>query len=389
MKKNIIIAGGGFAGISALYELYRKARALKKDFAVTLIDNKDYFEFLPMLPDIIGGWLKPETIRADLEKITGRLGCDFIKDSIGQIDLGAKRIRLSGADLDYEYLVISTGSKTNFFNNKAIEMACLKLDSVEDALGIRGRLLKIADSGSLVNAVVIGGGYTGIEVITNILFLLKARKTPHKLFLVERSPEILMMGPQWMRKEAQEELKALGVEIICSDSLGSYADKTVTLGSGRQIKNAVCIWAAGVKTGEFIDKIDVEKERTRIKVDEDLTIRNSGNKNVFASGDTASFVDPAAKTPLRMAVMFSMGQGKVAAKNIVNNITGKPFIKYRPRDLGYLIPMAHGKAPGVVLGKNVHGFTGYVMHYMMCAYRSYKLNKVRVLRDVLLKRRMR
>ncbi len=86
-----------------------------------------------------------------------------------------------------------------------------------------------------------------------------------------------------------------------------------------------------------------------------------------------------------MAVMFSMGQGKVAASNIMNSILKKPLIKYHPVDLGYLVPLAHGKAPGVVFGRRINGFPGYIMHYLMCVYRSYWKNMGGIIKDLLLK----
>ncbi len=384
-KKNIVIAGGGFAGLSALRRLSGFKKSSLTDFNLVLIDRKDAFEFLPMLPDVTGGWLDPEGLRSDLKKACNSQRCEFIKDEVTGIDIARRKITFSNSSLDYEYLLISSGSETNFFSSSNERPGVYKLDNVDDAIKIRKALLKRVEEAPPVNIVIVGGGYTGIEIATNINYLLGRRGANHRIFILERANDILTMVPGWIRDEVRKELMKLNIEIISGDSLKEYDGETVFLESGEKKEHAFCIWAAGVKTPSFVDKIEAEKERTRIKVTEELWMKNAQDKNVFVAGDASAFFDERAKNFLRMAVMFSIGQGKVAAANIGNTVLKKPLIKYRPIDLGYLIPMAHGKAPGVVMARRIHGSLGYLMHYFMCIYRSETINKMRVVRDLLKK----
>ncbi len=382
-KKNILIVGGGFAGTSALKHLAGK-RKLGRDFKVTLIDCKDSFEFLPVLPDIIGGWLEPKNAIINLKEFSLKYGADFIKGQVKKIDFSAKKVFLGGNSIDYEYLALCSGAETNFFNNQGARASCLKLDTVGDALRINEKILEKAKNKKKVNIVIIGAGYTGIEIATNINYLLR-NKANYKIYLLERSSDILGMVPDWMRREVKRELEVLGIEIICSDSLKEHRRETIFLESGKNIDDAICIWSAGVKAASFVESMDVEKERTRIKVKDNLKIENEGYQDVFVAGDAASFYDQKSKNNLRMAIMFAIGQGKIVARNILNSISGKPFQKYNPVDLGYIIPMAHGKAPGFVLSRRVHGRLGYFMHYFMCVYRSNRQNKIGIMKDLLFK----
>jgi len=145
----------------------------------------------------------------------------------------------------------------------------------------------------------------------------------------------------------------------------------------------LCVWTAGVRTSGFVEALNVRKARTRIPVDAKLNVRERGCRNLFFTGDSAHFTDRKTEKALRMAVMFSMGQGRVAAENILRDIQGRRPLEYHPVDLGYLVPMAHGKAPGKVLGLNVRGFPGYAMHYAMCVYRSYRRNRPGIIKDLL------
>ncbi len=385
-KKNIAVIGGGFAGISALRRLTRCRKTLPPDFEVVLIDRKDCSEFLPLLPDVAGGWMRPEPLSTDLRPLAESRGSGFIRDEVTEVDLKKKKITLAGGSLDYEFLLICPGSETNFFGSAQARDNCFKLDCVADALRIQDTLSARAVAASRLNVVVVGGGYTGIEIATNIRFLLTGQKADFHVSIVEKAPEILMMVPAWMRAEVRRELAALDVELALNDSLRSYDGRTAALESGRKIENAFCVWAAGVKTPPFVEKLAVEKERTRIKVTQDLRIGGWEDAGVFVAGDAASFHDRKSGAPIRMAVMFSIGQGVVAARNIAAGILHRPLSEYRPVDLGYLIPMAHGRACGPVVGIKARGFAGYLMHYYMCIYRSESRNRPEIVKDFLRKR---
>jgi NADH:ubiquinone reductase (H+-translocating) len=382
MKKNIVIIGAGFAGIAAAKYLAKNKKKLK-GYKIYLIDKKKNYEFIPMLPDLIAGWLEPEAISLNLEKFSKIKGINFVCDSVKRIDLEKKKVAIKDREISYHYLVIAAGSKTNFFGNTELSLNCLKLDCADDALLIKKSLLEKSKNKKL-NLVVIGGGYTGLEIATNAHFLLSQKKRNFSLTVVEKSSDILKMVSPRITEEAKQELKRLGIKIVTNDSLINYKQNTVHLESGRKIPDSVCIWSAGTRSPDFIQDLDVKKEKGRVVVDQELISRDRKDKNVFVIGDSAVFFDKS-NTVLRMAIMFAIGQGKTAAENVINDIQDKPFTNYRPIDLGYLIPLTYKKAPGVVMGTCVGPRLGYFLHYYMCFSRS-ELNKKKKIFNSFLKR---
>ena len=350
-----------------------------------LVDRKPFFEFLPMLPDIIGGWMEPKILRRDLSSLVKKERAEYVKSEIKSIDPGNKVIKTDGGDIIYEYAVLATGSKTDFYGNSFLQRSCLKLDNVDDAVSVRETILQKACAADEINILVAGGGYTGIEIATNINFALNKEGIKHKIFIVEKNKDILMMVPDWIRSEIKRELEKLGIKVRCGEALKEYDGEAATLESGRRITNALCIWAAGVKTSDFVKEMKVPTQRTRVVVDKELRPRSGIFSDIFVAGDNSFFEGGTAGKALRMAVMFSMGQGKTAADNIARSIIKKPLIQYSPVDLGYLVPVANGKAPGIIMGSRIHGLLGYLMHYFMCAFRSEWRNKAGVLKRLVLK----
>ena len=380
-----MIAGGGFAGISALRRLKKHKRVLKRGFKLMLLDSKPYSEFLPMLPDVVGGWMRPELLRYDLASLAEKQGAEFIRTGITSLDSANRIIKTGAGDIPYEYAVLATGSMTNFYGSADLQNSCMKLDNIDDAELINRSILEKAGKAGELNIIVVGGGYTGIEIATNINYLLMDRNVEYRVCVIERADDILLMLPGWIRKGVKRELDRLRIHVMTSDALREYDGSKATLSSGKEFNNALCVWSAGVKTPEYIDGSEFNKQKGRIRVDEQLRPLDPPREGVFIAGDTADFSHGLYKKPLRMAVMFSMGQGKTAAENVVKSILKKPLVKYRPLDLGYLVPVASGKALGKVMGMSVKGFPGYFMHYFMCAYRSEWGNRTGIMSEFIKK----
>lgn len=375
MKKNIVIVGAGFGGMAAAKYLANQKKKLK-GYSIYLIDQKKNYEFIPMLPDLIAGWLEPEAISINLEKFSKKRGINFIHDSVKRIDLGKKKVTATQREISYKYLIIAAGSETNFFGNRELSLNCRKLDSAKDALKIKTDLISKARQ-EKINVIVVGGGYTGLEIATNAHFLLTKKKLPFSITVVEKADTILKMVPARIKQIAKRELKRLGIRIISGDSLKKYKGGLAQLESGQEFKNSFCIWSAGVKTSSFIQNLDLEKAKGRLIVDQNLNFKGKNDQSVFVIGDSAAFITKK-KESLRMAIMFAIGQGKKAAKNIVNQINGKDLVDYKPIDLGYLIPLTYKKAPGVVIGAPVGPRLGYLLHYYMCFYRAESGKKKKI-----------
>ena len=369
--KKILIIGAGFAGLSAA-ERFSKS---KSDINVTVIDKKQTFDFLPSLPDCIGRRIKPEFLVYDINEAAKEFKFDYINDEVETVDLERNQIQAALQSFDYDYLIIASGSETNFYGNENLRHNAYKIDSVEDV----AKLINIIKAKDFSNYFICGGGYTGVEVATNLkLCLKKLKKRNRRVILVEHAPSILGPLPEWMKEYVRNNLRKLDIEVFLNTSIERVEMGSVFANGNKIFDNAFLIWAAGVKTAPFIQSINAEKNpQGRIKVNSFLRLKH----NCFVAGDAAYFADK--KSFLRMAVMFSIYEGRIAAENVLRSIEGRQLKAYKPMDLGYIIPMANNRSCGVVLGFKLKGFIPTVLHFIMCTYRLYGLkNKFGLLRNL-------
>ncbi|MFH0855604.1 MAG: FAD-dependent oxidoreductase [Candidatus Omnitrophota bacterium] len=370
--KKIVIIGGGFAGLSALSVFSRSRRG---DFGVTLIDENAEASFLPLIPDCIGRDIKPKHLLVDLSRLSARKHFNFIKDRIAGVDLEKREVVTSKTTLNYDFLIISSGCETNFYDNNEIRRHSFKIDNAQDASLIR----KALDKEDYGHFLIAGAGYTGIEVAANLRVYLEKRNRDRKIIIVERSASILGPLSRRIKDYVTDNLQRLDIEVLLGSGIEKIDGNSVTLTGGRSFDNYMLIWAAGVRAGDFIRNLNIEKNpQGRIKVDQYLRV----NDTCFAAGDAAYF--SCGNDSLRMAVQFAIAQGHCCANNIIKYAKDKSLVKFKPRDLGLIIPMANNRAVGTVLGVEMKGFLPVFLHYIMCIYRSYGLrNKFGIINDLM------
>jgi NADH dehydrogenase len=368
----VVIIGAGFAGLSAAKILSKH----RKQIDVTIIDRSLEISFLPMLPDIIGRKISPEHLACELKDLSKKLGFKFLRDEIVLLDLNRKQVSTATKTLDYDFLLICSGSETNFYGNDQIRRQAYKLDDVHDAMKLREAL----DKGAFEYYIISGGGYTGIEAATNLRIYLNKRSLDKRIIIVERATSILGPLPQWMKNYVSDNLKKLKIEVLTGAAIDKVQERQIELAGGAVFENAMLIWTAGVKTADFIQTLKAEKNpQGRIVVDKYLRL----NHDCFVAGD-ASYVAHD-NSFLRMAVQFAIAQGEVAGRNIIRSMNGQGLEEYRPVDLGYIIPMANNRSCGIILGMSMRGIIPTMAHYCMCVYRSYSLkNKLGIIKNLLL-----
>jgi NADH dehydrogenase len=371
MSKKVMIIGAGFAGLSAAAILGK----YKKDIVLTVLDTKEGSDFLPLLPDVLGRDLRPEDLTYSVAHAAVWRGFSFIKEEVIRVDLVQKKVFTAARELNYDYLLIASGSQTNFYADAQAQKSAFKLDNVYDT----ENLSEVLGRQDLENFVIAGAGYTGVEVAASLRRNFSKKKSQKRIIMVERAPDILGPLPQWMKEHVRREFKILGIEICTATTITAIAPSKVSLSNTMVLDNAALIWTAGVKTAPYIQDLAVEKNaQGRIKVDSYLRV----NDSCFVAGDAAYFSFK--ESFLRMAVQFSIAQAECAAVNIIRNISGRPLKKYRPLDLGFILPLANNHSCGKVFGINVTGGIATFLHFMMCVYRSWGLkNKAGIIRGLL------
>ena len=360
----IIIIGAGFAGLSAAKRLSGSNSGLR----ITLFDKKDSFDFLPLLPDALGRRLNPDFLACRITSLLGRQKLNFIKEEVIAVDFESKQVITSNSSYAYDFLIIASGSQTNFFGNQDAQNHAYALNSVDDAK----RILNALKEDKFENFIICGGGYTGIEAASNLRLYCRKKGITAKIVIVERAPEILGSLPGWMKSYVRANLGSMGIEILVNSVIENIQKSRLKVSGNRIFEKAMLFWVPGVRTADFIQKLPVEKNpQGRIVVDEYLKFK----EDCFCAGDTAFFTKKGGS--LRMAVQFAIAEGDHAALNIIRRIKNLPLKKFIPRDLGYIIPMANNKSCGVVFGFNLKGVLPTLLHFIMCIYRLSGLkNKI-------------
>jgi NADH:ubiquinone reductase (H+-translocating) len=400
-KPRVLILGGGFGGMYAALE-FERALARGADLDVTLVNRDNFFLFTPMLHEVAASDLDITNIVSPVRKLLRRV--TFFHGDIESIDLVNKRVGLSHGheehchSLQYDHLVLALGSTTNFFNLPGLADRALTMKSLDDAIFLRNRMIANLEEADfeccaplrapLLNFVVAGGGFAGVETIAGINDFLReaVRFYPHlredmlRVILVHPGKIILPELGEKLGAYAHRKLVERNVEIHSNCKVTSVTDREVTLSDGTTVTTNTLVWTAGTCPNSLLDTLPCTKERGRVLVNECLEVPEW--PGVWALGDCAVVPDRKTGKSHPPTAQHALREGKVAAQNILAAIRGdrkKPFLF---STLGLLAPI--GKRTGVanILGVNFSGFIAWWLWrtiYLMKLPRFEK--KVRVALD--------
>src|SRR5688572_10994766 len=249
-KTRIIILGSGFGGLYTALNLDRTL-ARDSDIEITLINRENFFLFTPMLHEVAASDLDITHIVSPVRKLLKRV--KIFSGSVESIDLEAKIVRVSHGkehhhhEMDYDHLVLSLGSITNFYGNKGLEDNALTMKSLGDAIYLRNHMISNLEEADfeccpkirepLINYVVAGGGFAGVETIAGINDFLREALNfyPHlredmlRIVLVHAGGAILPELSEKLGKYAEKKLKQRGVEIYLNTLVSEVNGNEVTL----------------------------------------------------------------------------------------------------------------------------------------------------------------
>ena len=358
-KPRVVIVGGGFAGVALAKELVER-----KNFQIVLLDRQNYHTFQPLLYQVSTSSLEPDSIAYPLRKIVKRGKNTFFRMAeVEKIDPEHKKVYTNIGAINYDYLVIATGAKTNFFGNKTIEKNAMRMKSLPQALNLRSLMLENLEQAvitgddkeqkELMNFVIAGAGPTGVELAGGIAEL-KANVLPRdypdmnfdnmEIHLIEGGSRVLPPMSETASKNAEKFLKNLGVTIHLNTQVTDYKDFEVTTNTDLTLKTHTLIWSAGV-TGAPINGLKAESliERAN-RYNVDNFNRVIGYNDVFAIGDIALMKAAGYDKGHPMVAQPAIQQGKHLAKNLLLLSKGKPMKNFEYFDKGSMATVGRNKA---------------------------------------------
>ena len=302
--KRVIIIGGGFAGIAL-------AKKLKhQEFQVVLIDKNNYHTFQPLLYQVSTGGLEPDSIAYPIRKVLQDYPHFYFRlTEVTQIDTKKNIVYTTIGELKFDYLIVATGTRTNYFGNQSIAENSMAMKTIPQSLDLRSLTLQnfelalltddFHEREALMNFVIVGGGPTGVELAGALAEIKKGilpKDYPDldtrraQINLVQGSDRLLPAMSEIASKKAEDFLEKLGVNVWKSIRVSGYDGKVATTNQGTSFETATLIWAAGVEAIKIkgLDSKELLSHSKRLLVNEFNQVK--GFEHIFALGDVAEMV---------------------------------------------------------------------------------------------------
>lgn len=354
----IVILGGGFAGIAL-------AKKLKnKPVQVVLLDKHNYHTFQPLLYQVATGGLEAGSIAYPIRKVVHEYKNFFFRlCHVNEINTKSNKVIADIGELKYDYLVIATGSKTNYFGNKEIERNSIAMKTIPQSLNIRSLILEnfeqalltddANERNALINFVLVGGGPTGVELAGALAEMKNAilqKDYPDldiskmQINLIQSGDRILNTMSEKSSAAAEKYLKHLGVNVLKNMRVMSYDGRTITTNTGVFFETATLIWTAGVK-GAMIEGLPASslmEKVERIKVNEFNQVL--GFDNIFALGDIALMASEEYPQGHPQVAQPAIQQGKLLAENLGKLLQKEKMKPFEYNDKGSMATIGRNKA---------------------------------------------
>lgn len=356
--KKVVIVGAGYAGILTAKKLAKKAKK-QGNVEITIIDKNPFHTMLTELHEVAAGRVDEDSIKISLKKVFARRNVNVKLDTITEIDFNEKVVIGEEASYDYDYLVISSGSKPNYFGVPGVEEHSFKLWSYDDAVILKDRILNAFRKAAveknteerrrLLTFYVIGAGFTGVEMIGEL-----AEYVPFLCEKFEINPDEVTMVivdsltrpipnlPEKLSNKVTKRLNKMGVQLIMNACVTKVAEDSIELTiNGENVKKAVgtVIWVAGIHSSAIAQSAadSLEKQRGgRIPVDQYL--RSTKDENVFVIGDNMYYVPQGQEAAVPQMVENCEQSADIAAHNLFCAISGQDEMEaYVPKFHGVMV----------------------------------------------------
>ncbi len=367
-----MIIGAGFAGFYCARWLDRHLAASAE---VVLVNPGDHMVYSALLPDVLGGVVDPGCIAtplaASLPSTTVMVGTVTAVDAAAQTST-VRRTDGEELRLSWDRLVLNPGSVTETFGIAGVREYTHGFKTIAEAIYLRERILRqlqLAASAGDVEArealgsfVVVGGGFTGLELAAQGHKLARAALRQHRELesdsvrwtVIEAGPSVLAQFPAKLASRAVERMRRSGIDVRLGTPVAEIAPDHVRLVNGERLASRTVVWTAGVAPAPLISEVGLAVERGRLIVDDALQAPD--HPHVFAVGDAAAVPDLTRPGQLAaQTAQHAQRQGVTAARNIAASLENRETGAYRHKDLGFAVDLTGRNAIATPLGVRLSG----------------------------------
>lgn len=376
--KKVLILGGGFGGLTAVS--FFKKHIKRGLVEVSLIDRNNFSLFTPMLAEVVSGNIKPENIVFPLREICVKNRVSFHKDEVMHIDKEAGKVICESSEYDYDYLIIATGSRTNFRGNESAIKNAFEFKSITDAIHIKYMIIDALEKASvtqdkqerlkLLSFCIIGGGITGVELASEMNDFIRSKikkeyntlkYDEYNITIFEYDKTVLPSIDKNQAQKAQEILIHNGIHVINGAMVKEVGLSHIIYsvdGQDKEMSSAVTVWTAGVMGQEYLKEIGAETTRdNRLMISRTLNPKDIQADNIFIIGDSSAYMFKERILP--PVAPLAMQQAVMAVKNIVRLIKGKHPIEFTYFHFGYLVSLGKNNSVVNLFGIKLRGAFAY------------------------------
>lgn len=382
--KQIVIVGGGFAGVATAEKLERLFGA-DRSVAFTLVSEANALLFTPMLAEVAAGSLEPTHISTPLRTRLKRT--TIVQQRVAAIDVEKRRIRLTSDplgsqteanDLPYDHLVLALGSVSNYLGMKGVEENAFGFKSLPDAMRIRNHVIAMFERAdrepdsqirrALVTFVIAGGGFAGVELAGGLNDFARGMLIyyPHilpeevQIILVHSRETILPELSESMGRYALNRMAKRGVNFKLKVRVTHARPGVVMLDSGEEICTETLVWTAGVRPNPILQTLPVElNERGAVMVD--FTLAVPAYPELWALGDNAAVIDAKTGQPCPPTAQFALREAQTLARNIHASLRHRRLKPFHFNALGVLCVVGHHTACAEIKGVRFSGLIAWLM----------------------------
>lgn len=355
-KRNIIVVGAGYGGITAVLRLHKLLRYDTR-YQIHLIDKNPYHTLKTQLHEAA---IRRSEVAIPIENIIKGKDIIFHLTTLTDIDIANSTVKLTDTELHFEYLLLALGSQANYYSIEGLREHSFTLQSLQDAEKIYSHIRQLmtnavsdpSNQKDILRFVIGGGGLSGVEFAGELSdYVSKHAKTfglPPDVFeiiLIEAGSRIVSTASESLSAEITNSLKAKGIKILTDTKILKVTPSLVVTSDGNEIKTKTVIWTGGIKVTDIFRLAGLKTgQLDRIIVNEYL--QAEGFERIFAIGDNALFINKQTGKPVSASAQFALQQGKVCALNIFNHIYKKPLQAFKPKLKGEVISLGMHLAVG-------------------------------------------
>src|SRR5580700_9238068 len=374
----VVIIGGGFAAVKFAKTLRSELPSSRCE--ILLFNRENHMVFHPLLADVAGASINADAAAAPLRQMLPGVECRT--ERVQSIDLPASEIEFDSASgtparLHYDHVVIACGAESNLGIIPGMTEHAFPFKVVSDAIDLRQHVVRQMENAEAASEldrrrwylsfIIVGAGFSGAEVAGEINELVRSstrfyrnfRKEDLTVTLVHSQDQILPEVVPKLRAFAQKRMQKAGITILLNTRAVAATHEGIQLQDGRMLAGATVVCTIGTTISPIVERLNVAKERGRIRTVPDMRIE--GQTNAWAMGDCAFIVNAFDNKPSPTTAQFAERQGRQAALNLIRILRGQPTQPFRFKALGQLCSIGGYEAVAEMLGMRISGFPAWVM----------------------------